>query len=100
MLPSTLDHKDNEIIVADQLMTRTRRLINPCAVVPATISTPILMPAIASRTVVPSGIGQNYNADRSMTTNTATSSASDHSPLLSRWDLAPSQQGYELYSGP
>ena len=93
MLPSTLDHKDHEISVADQLMMPTRRLINPCKVTPATVSTPISMPAIASRTVVPSDIRQNSNADRCTTTNTATPSASDHSPLSSQRDLAPSQQG-------
>ena len=42
MLPSTLDHKDHKISVADQLVTPTRRLINPCAVTPATVSTPII----------------------------------------------------------
>ena len=56
MLPSTLDHKDHEISMADQLMMPTRRLINPYVVTPTTILMPISMPAIASRTVVPSGI--------------------------------------------
>ena len=83
MLPSTLDHKDHEINVADQLMTPTRRLINPCVVTPTTVSMPISMLIIASRTVMPNGIRQNSNADRSTTTNTATSLASDNSPLAS-----------------
>ena len=34
MLPSTLDHKDHKISVVNQLMTPTRRLINPYAVTP------------------------------------------------------------------
>ena len=100
MLPSTLDHKDREISMVDQLVMPTRRLINPYAVTPMTVSMPISMHAITSRTVMPRDIRQNFNADMSMTTSRATPSASDHSPLLSRWDLAPSQQGYELYSGP
>ena len=90
MLPSTLDHKDHEISVADQLMMPTRRLINPYVVTPMTASTPISMPAIGSRIVVPSDIRQNSNADRSTTTNTVTPSASDHSSLSSRRDPAPS----------
>ena len=100
MLPSTLDHKDHEISVANQLMMPTRRLINPYVVTPATVSTPISMPTIASRTVMPSGSWHNSNIGRSTTTNTVTPSASDHSKLSSRWDPAPSQQGYELYIGP
>ena len=90
MLPSILGNKDHEISVADQLVRPTRRLINPYAVTPTTASTPISMPAITLRTVMPSDIRQNFNADRSMTTNTATPSASDHSPLSSRRNLAPS----------
>ena len=84
MLPSILDHNDHKMNVAYQLITPTRRLINPCTVTPATVSTPISTPAIASRAVVTSGIRQSSNADRSTTTNTATLSASDHSPLSSR----------------
>ena len=99
MLPSILDHKDHEINVADQLVTPTRRLINPCVVTPATVSTSISMPAIASRTVVPNCIRQSSNIGRSTMTNTVTPSASDHSKLSSRQDPTPSQQGYELYSG-
>ena len=83
MLPSILDHKDHEINVADQLIMPTRRLINPYAVMPATVSMPISMPVIASRTVVPSDIRQNSNVDSSTMTNTATLSASDHSLLSS-----------------
>jgi len=67
----------------------TRRLINPCVVTPVTISTPISMPAIASSTIVPSGIRQSSNIGRSATTNTVTPSASDHSKLSSRRDPAP-----------
>ena len=77
MLPSIPDHKDHEI--SDQLITPTRRLINPCAVTPVTASTPIWMPVIASRTVVPNDIRQNSNADKSTTTNTVTPLAFDHS---------------------
>ena len=83
MLPLIPDHKDHEIIMFDQLVTPTRRLINPYAVMPMTASTPILMSIIASRTVVPSDIRQNSNANRSMMTNTVTPSASNHSLLLS-----------------
>ena len=90
MLPSILDHKDHEINVADQLVMLTRRLINPCTMMPETVSTPISMPAIASRTVMPNDIRQNSNADRSTTTNTATPLASDDSPLSSQRDTAPS----------
>ena len=90
MLPSTLDHKDYEISVADQLVMPTRRLINPYVMTLVTVSTPISMPIITSRTVVPSGIRQNSKAKRSTMTNMATPSASDHSPLLSRWDLTSS----------
>ena len=50
MLPSTLDHKDREISMADQLVTPTWRLIKPYAVTPVTTSMPTSMPAIASRT--------------------------------------------------
>ena len=90
MSPSILDHKDRNISMVDQLIMPTRRLINPYVVMPETAPTPISMPAIALRTVVPSNIRQNSNADRSTTTNTATPSASDHSPLSSRRDPAPS----------
>ena len=83
MLPSILDHKDHEINMADQLITLTRRLINPCVVTPVTVSVPISMPAISSRIVMPSGIRQSSNVGRSTTTNTATPSASDHSKLSS-----------------
>ena len=71
-------------------MTLTRRLINPYAVIPATVPTLILMPAIASSIVMPSGIRQSSNVGRSMTTNIATLSTSDHSKLSSRRDPAPS----------
>ena len=83
MLPSILDHKDHEINVADQLVTPTRMLFNPYAVMPAIVSMPISMPAIASRIVVPSGIRQSSNTGRSTTTNIVTLSASDHSKLSS-----------------
>ena len=88
MLPSILDHKDHEINMADQLITLTRRLINPCVVTPVTISTPTSMPMNASRIVMLGDIRWNSNADKSTTTNTVTSSASEHSPPMSRWDLA------------
>ena len=84
MLPSILDHKENEINVIDQLVKPTRRLINPYMVTPTTASTPISMPTIASRTVMPNNIRQNSNADRSTMTNTVTPSASDHSLLSSQ----------------
>ena len=90
MSPTILDHKDREISMADQLVMPTRRLINPYVVMPETTPTPISMPTITSRTVVPSNIRQNSNADKSTTTNTATTSASDHSLLSSRRDPAPS----------
>ena len=56
MLPSIMNHKDHEINMADQLIMPTRRLINPYMVTPTTASTPISMPTIASRTVMPSDI--------------------------------------------
>ena len=90
MWPSIPDHKDHEISMADQLVMPTRRLINPYAVMPMTVSTPISMPAITSRTVVPSGIRQSSNTGRSTMTNTATPSASYHSLLSSQQDLASS----------
>ena len=98
--PSTMDHTDHEISVAGQLVTPTRRLINPCTVMPTTTLTPILMPTIASRAVGLGDIRWNSNADRNTTNNTVTPSASDHSLPSSQWDPVPLQQGYELYSGP